>query len=163
MRYRCVYCVYGLCLPALSQCLRVFTNFCVSLRNKDTRNVIFAETKSACGSQEDFTRANTCHKISERHPGAKKKRLRQKEDLTKLRYGSRSQNGLIKNSLHFSTHMWPYISICQQILASISGIILFLTAVLMIVIVNFICDFHCDYQNVIMMCLWPLSVIAVIA
>ena len=26
VRYRCVYCVYGLCLPALSQCLRVFTN-----------------------------------------------------------------------------------------------------------------------------------------
>ena len=98
-------------------------------------------------------------KSQERHFGAKKKRLRQREDLTKLRYGSRSQNGLIKNSLHFSTHMWAYISICQQILAFISGMILCLIAVLMIVIVNFICD----YQIVIMMCLWPLSVIAVIA
>ena len=59
--------------------------------------------------------------------------------------------------------MWPYISICQQILVFISGMILCLIAVLMIVIVNFICDYHCDYQIVIMMCLWLLSVIAVIA
>ena len=59
--------------------------------------------------------------------------------------------------------MWAYISICQHILAFISGILLFLIAALMIVIVNLICDYYCDYQIVIMMCLWPLSVIAVIA
>ena len=45
VRYRCVYCVYGLGSPALSQYLRVFTNFCVSLRDKNTRNVILAGKK----------------------------------------------------------------------------------------------------------------------
>ena len=48
--------------------------------------------------------------------------------------------------------MLAYVSICQQILAFISGMILCLIAVLMIVIVNSICDYHCDYQIVIMRC-----------
>ena len=111
VRYRCVYCVYGLCLPALSQCLRVFTNFCASLRNKNTRNVICDDKKAsaaagktspglihvtksqgrylelkkgACSSRKDLTKANTCRKQIRTQILLKKSACGSREDFTKL-------------------------------------------------------------------------------